>query len=96
MTAEGSPTAGEGLPDTAMASGSDDGEPGENTQSTPRPGDAALLQDLEQPTSPPMDAVEDSPAAAHAVEDDSVLPVGTRDGDGADKLTPEFRAPPET
>ncbi len=96
MTAEGSPTSGESVPDTAMASGSDDGEPGENTHRTPRPGDGDLLRDLEQPASPPMDdAVEDTPAAARAVEDDSVLPVGTRDGDGADKLSPEFRAPPE-
>lgn len=89
-------TADEPVPDTAMASGSEAGEPGERTR-IPRPYDRELLEDLEreQPESAPVGAVEDSPAAARAVEDDSVLPVETRDDDGDDALTPEFRAPPE-
>ena len=92
-------TADEPVPDTAMASGSEAGEPGERTR-IPRPYDRELLEDLErgQPESPPVSAVEDSPAAARAVEDDSVLPIETPEDDGddgADPLTPEFRAPPE-
>ncbi len=90
-------TADEPVPDTAMASGSEAGEPGEHTR-IPGPYDRELLEHLEreQPESPPVGAVEDSPAAARAVEDESVLPVETPDDDdGTDPLTPEFRAPPE-
>jgi hypothetical protein len=87
--------ADEPRPDTAMASGSEAGEPGEHGH-TPRPEDREALEDLEreQPQSPPMDAAEDSPAAAQAVEDDSVLPGEARDGD-EDPLAPEFRDPGE-
>jgi hypothetical protein len=70
--------------DTAMATGSEDGNPGE--------------QPKEQLSSPDegATAVEDSAAAVRAVRDESVLPIDVSDtGDEADPLTPEFLAPPE-
>lgn len=82
------------VPDAAMATGSEDGDPGE------QPNERPLCPDDSMVLAPPsgsvdvVEAVEDSPAAARAVRDGSVLPV---DGDGLsdedDPLTPEFRAP---
>lgn len=84
------------VPDTAMATGSEDGEPGEQLDERPlRPDERAVLADFAG-SADGTKAVEDSPAAARAVKDDSVLPVdaGSR-GDEDDPLTPEFRAPPQ-
>jgi hypothetical protein len=84
------------VPDTAMATGSDDGDPGEQPSERPlRPDESALLADL--PGSADVTtAVEDSAAAARAVADDSVLPMDAASGgEEQDPLTPEFRAPPD-
>ncbi|MDQ4104529.1 MAG: hypothetical protein M3186_12750 [Actinomycetota bacterium] len=84
------------VPDTAMATGSEYGEPGERLDERPlRPDEAALLADLTG-SGDVTEAVEDSAAAERAVENDSVLPVdvGSRDDDDDDDpLTPEFRPP---
>jgi hypothetical protein len=70
------------VPDTAMATGSEDGDPGDQTmEQLPAQHDGIAT-------------VEDSTAAARAVRDDSVLPIDPGDaGDEDDPLTPEFRAP---
>ncbi len=89
------------VPDTAMATGSEDGEPGEQSDARPlRPDERAVLADFVG-SAGATNAVEDSPAAARAAEDDSVLSVdsvvpvdaGSPDDEDA-QLTPEFRAPP--
>jgi len=82
------------VPDTAMATGSDDGEPGEQRDERPlRPEEWAVLAASPESESR-IEAVEDSPAAATAVRDDSVLPIDSLDADDeVDPLTPEFRAP---
>ena len=88
MSAPDDPT-----PDTAMASGSDAGGPGEHL----RPGDLApdeerLLAALERDvTNPRTSAPEDTGAVERAAEDDRPLP-----GEGGapdDGLTPRFTAP---
>ena len=72
------------VPDTAMATGSEDGNPGDQT--------AEQLSASEEGAA----FVEDSAAAVRAVRDDSVLPIDADDpGHGRDPLMPEFRAPPE-
>jgi hypothetical protein len=84
------------VPDTAMATGSEDGDPGEQPgERALRPDESTLLADL--PGSAEVTtAVEDSAAAARAVADDSVLPVDAGSGRGEEgPLTPEFRAPPD-
>jgi hypothetical protein len=90
------------VPDTAMATGSEDGDPGEQLGERPlRPDQSPLLADL--PGSADVTtAVEDSAAAARAAADDSVLPVDMASGidagsggDDQDSLAPEFRAPPD-
>ena len=88
------------VPDTAMATGSEDGEPGEQSDARPLgPDERAILADFAE-SADVTKAVEDSPAAARAVKDDSVLPVASMvpvdaggGGDEDDPLTPEFRAP---
>jgi hypothetical protein len=90
------------VPDTGMATGSEDGDPGEQPGERPlRPDKSTLLADLPG-SADAITAVEDSAAAARAAADDSVLPVdavGGGDagsgGDEKDPLTPEFRAPPD-
>ncbi|MDQ4092540.1 MAG: hypothetical protein M3143_03735 [Actinomycetota bacterium] len=87
------------VPDTAMATGSEDGEPGEQLDERPlRPDERAILADFAGSVDG-TEAVEDSPAVARAAKDDSVLPVeegdrGDRNNPESDPLTPEFRAPP--
>jgi hypothetical protein len=82
------------IPDTAMATGNDEGEPGEQRDHIPlTPEEQALLEDLESPDdTPAAPAVEDSPEVATAVDDDAPMAVGGDgdDGDGDDGLTPEF------
>jgi hypothetical protein len=90
------------VPDTAMATGSEDGDPGEQLGERPLgPDESPLLADIPGSTDM-ITAVEDSAAAARAAADDSVLPVDTgsgadagNGGNDADPLTPEFRAPPD-
>jgi hypothetical protein len=81
------------VPETAMATGSDDGEPGEQPDERPlRPEEWAVLAPRELEGG--IEAVEDSPAATSAARDDSVLPIDSPDADDEDDpLTPEFRAP---
>ena len=70
------------------------GEPGEQRDERPlRPEEWAVLAASPESESR-IEAVEDSPAAARAVRDDSVLPIDSLDADDeVDPLTPEFRAP---
>ncbi|HVE97437.1 MAG TPA: hypothetical protein VNA67_10685 [Pseudonocardiaceae bacterium] len=87
----GSPQYCPPVPDTAMATGSEDGEPGEQPDEPPlRPDERAVLTDLAG-SADKTKAVEDSPAVARAAKDDSVLPVDAGShGDENDPLTPEF------
>jgi hypothetical protein len=81
-------------PDTAMASGSDAGEPGGHLG----PGDlapdeerllAALERDARGRTPPP----EETTAEVRAAEDEAPLPA--EGGDQGDGLSARFTAPPE-
>jgi hypothetical protein len=80
------------IPDTAMATGNDEGEPGEQRDRTPlTTGERALLEQLETPDdTPAAPAVEDSPEVAAAADDDAPLPGAGAGGAGDDGLTPEF------
>ncbi|MCU1604906.1 MAG: uncharacterized protein JWP46_1371 [Modestobacter sp.] len=80
------------VPDTAMATGNDEGEPGEVARARLTPEEQGLLQELEKPFDAPSEpAVEDSPEVAAAVDDDAPLPAaGGDEGDEGDGLTPEF------
>jgi hypothetical protein len=81
------------VPDTAMATGNDEGEPGEQRDAIPlSPDEQRLLEELEHPTdAPATPAVEDSPEAAAAVDDDAPMAVGGDGGGGDDDgLTPKF------
>jgi hypothetical protein len=64
------------LPDTAMASGSDAGSPGEHLGPTDlEPDEQRLLEALERDVSDrPTGAPEDSIAAVRAAEDEGPLP----------------------
>ena len=66
----------EPVPDTAIATGSEDGEPGEQADQRPlTPDEAALLADLTaSPDVTTATAVEDSAPAARAAVNESVLP----------------------
>jgi hypothetical protein len=65
------------VPDTAMASGSDSGAPGDRLTGPPLdPAERALLERLQDGSDAPdvvQNAPEDSAAAVRAVEDDTVL-----------------------
>jgi hypothetical protein len=81
------------IPDTAMATGNDEGEPGQPDTRPLAPDERRLLEALEQPTDGPAEpAVEDDPVVTSAAAGDSTLPAGTLDGGGDqdDGLTPEF------
>ena len=80
-------------PDTAMATGSDEGEPGERRDVEPLTADEQrLLEQLEaRDDTPATPAVEDGPEAAAAADDDAPLPAaGAGPGGQDDGLTPEF------
>ncbi len=79
-------------PDTAMASGSDAGEPGGHLG----PGDLApdeerLLAALERDAGNPVGPPEETIAEVRAAEDEGPLPGAG--GPPDDGLTPSFRAP---
>jgi hypothetical protein len=78
------------LPDTAMMSGSDAGEPGEHLGPADlEPDEQRLLSALARDvTRPATDAPEDSAAAAEAAEDEAPLPA--RGGPQDDGLTARF------
>jgi hypothetical protein len=81
--------------DTAMDTGSDAGEPGDRPDDGPLTGDErALLDQLTHDDGAVVvtDAPEDSPAAARAAVDDTVLPEPAPPG-GPDPDTPQFREP---
>jgi hypothetical protein len=81
--------------DSAMDTGSDVGEPGDRPDDGPLTGDERdLLDRLTHDDRPDVvtDAPEDSPAAAQAAVDDTVLP-GIEPTSGADPDEPEFQAP---
>ena len=86
-------TSDDTTPDTAMATGNDEGEPGSPDTRPLAKDERRLLKELRKPgdgTAEP--AVEDSPAAAAAAADDAPLPaLGPGDaGDQGDDLAPEF------
>ncbi len=80
------------LPDTAMATGNDEGEPGERHVGPLDAEDRELLEALEHPEGgSAAPAVEDSPEFAAAVADDApVPPSGQGGGSQDDGLTPQF------
>ena|SRR5437764_13734139 len=81
--------------DTAMASGSDAGTPGEHLGPAElRPDERHLLEALERDvTSPRTDAPEDSESAVHAAEDETPLPA--HGGQQDDGLSVVFDPPPD-
>jgi hypothetical protein len=80
------------LPDTAMATGNDEGVPGERNPASLDSEERGMLQALEHPEGGPgVPAVEDSPEVASAVADDAPLPsAGDQVGPQDDGLTPRF------
>jgi hypothetical protein len=80
------------IPDTAMATGNDEGEPGQPDTRPLSAEERQLLEALEQPADGPAEpAVEDAPEVAATAADDSTLPhlAGTG-GPSDDGLDPEF------
>jgi hypothetical protein len=85
------------VPDSAMDTGSEYGEPGDRLPEPPLDSDEqATLQRLMHDRGEVVvtDAPEDSPAAAEAADDDTVLP-GEPTGGGEQSDTPSFRPPGE-
>jgi hypothetical protein len=82
-------------PDSAMASGSDAGEPGEHGDRRPlRSEEEAVREALERDAGPADgDFPEESEAAGRAADDEAPLP--GRGGTQDDGLTPKFEAPGE-
>jgi hypothetical protein len=83
------------VPDSAMDTGSEYGEPGDRLPEPPLDADEqATLQSLveDQREVVVTDAPEDSPAAAAAADDDTVLP-GASTGGGEPSDAPTFHAP---
>jgi hypothetical protein len=76
-----------------MDTGSERGAPGEHLPEPPLTEDEQrLLEELQRPVEgEPVAAVEDSPEAVEAVEDDAPLPAPG--GEPPDPETPRFRAP---
>ena len=78
------------LPDTAMATGNDEGEPGQPDTRPLAEDERELLKQLQESTDDPAEpAVEDAPVGAAAAADDAPLPTGAA-GEQDDGLTPEF------
>jgi hypothetical protein len=82
-------------PDSAMASGSDAGQPGEHGDSRPlRSEEEAIREALEQDAGAPAgDFPEESEAAGRAADDETPLPA--EGGEQEDGLVPRFEAPGE-
>ena len=82
------------LPDSAMASGSDAGEPGGHLgPGDLEPEEERLLAALERDTGPRGPAGEETLAAVRAAEDEAPLPA--QGGAQDDGLTPRFSSPGE-
>ncbi len=77
------------LPDTAMGTASDDGEPGERLELSE--ADNRLLNALSRPEPPVVTAVEDQPRTVRSARDDGVAPVPGPSGRGP--LEPVFQEP---
>ena len=79
------------LPDTAMATGNDEGEPGQPDTRPLEKDERKLLKQLRKSADgPAQPALEDDPAVATAVADDAPLP-GLGEGGGSDDgLDPTF------
>jgi hypothetical protein len=75
MTTDPEDHTPEPLPDTALATGNDDGSPGEPLGGPLDPEERAVLDDLRRSGGEDVvtDAEEDSQAMVDAVEDDSVV-----------------------
>ena len=82
-------------PDSAMATGSDAGEPGEHGDRRPlRSDEEAVRAALEQDTGQAHgDFPEESEAASRAADDETPLPA--EGGEQEDGLAPKFEAPGE-
>jgi hypothetical protein len=82
-------------PDSAMATGSDAGAPGEHGDSRPlRQDEEAVREALEEDAGPvDGDFPEESEAAGRAADDETPLPA--RGGPQGDGLEPKFEAPGE-
>jgi hypothetical protein len=79
------------LPDTAMATGNDQGEPGHPDTRPLAEDERTLLEKLQEPgEGEATPAVEDSPEFAAAAADDAPLTVGEDAGGNDDGLDAEF------
>ena len=79
------------LPDTAMATGNDQGEPGHPDTRPLAEDERRLLKKLQRPGKGEAEpAVEDSPEVAAAAADDAPLPTEEVAGGNDDGLDPEF------
>ena len=80
------------IPDTAMATGNDEGEPGHPDTRPLAEDERRLLKELKKSADGSGEpAVEDGPEMAAAAGDDAPLPAATGgDGQAGDGLDPEF------
>jgi len=79
------------VPDTAMATGNDEGTPGERSSGPLAKDERKLLKALRKPADGTAEpAVEDSPEVAAAVADDAPLPAEGAAGGNEDGLDAEF------
>ena len=79
------------LPDTAMATGNDEGEPGRPDTRPLERDERKLLKALRKPGEGEAEpAVEDAPEVAAAVADDTPLPAAGGAGGNPDGLDAEF------
>ena len=78
MTDDVADDACDPVPETGMATGNDDGEPGEVSRAPLDAGERELLDRLEHAGGEAVitEAEEDTPEVARAVEEDSVVPEG--------------------
>ena len=79
------------LPDTAMATGNDEGEPGHPDTRPLAKDERKLLKELRKSADGGGEpAVEDAPEVAAAVDDDTPLPAQAAAGGNDDGLDAEF------
>ena len=79
------------LPDTALATGTDEGEPGRPDTRPLAEDERALLEQLQEPGEGEAEpAVEDSAEVAAAAADGAPLPTGEDVGGNDDGLDAEF------
>ena len=80
-------------PESAMSTGSEEGQPRSHLAEPPlTDSEQELLDRLRQPGPAVVEPVEASPAVAVAADDDSVLPARQGPGGGGDGLAPQFSA----